>query len=123
MRLKFSKSRVLISAVLILLALVPWVDTILSITGQTIGNEAHSLPYSSINDIDGDVLAWNVIWHGVALIVFWVILYRNTLVNAREKALWAAGFFFLLPIVAVAYVVKHILLVPQQLSEQHIIDG
>lgn len=100
-------SRVWISVALILFALIPWIDTIVNVASQNIGGVASRLPYESIDYIDDTVFTWRVYWHIVALIVFWVMLFLKKTITVRDKFLWAAGLFFLWPIISVAYVVKH----------------
>lgn len=100
--------RILFSLLLIVLALIPWAETIISLVSQNISNTAPAPPYESISAIEDTGFGWRLYWHVVMLAVFSVILYRNDVLAIRSKVLWAAGLLFLWPIVSVVFVVKNV---------------
>lgn len=102
------KSRVLLSIVLVLLALVPWAETIFNLVNQALTGTAPPLPYQSIEDLENTGWSWEVYWHIVILLVFWAILFLKSSIPMRSKIAWAVGLFFLWPIVSVVFVVKEI---------------
>jgi hypothetical protein len=100
--------RIMFSLLLIVLALIPWVETIVSLVSQNISDTAPAPPYESISAIEDTGFGWRLYWHVVMLAVFSVILYRNDVIAIRIKVIWAAGLLFLWPIVSVVFVVKNV---------------
>ena len=99
-----SRNRKILTAVLIVVALIPWVFDIARIFFTSIGFIQYSAPYASIAEARNEVISWKPIWHVIVLVGFLIFLFRTQAIGPKRKPAWLFGLLFLWPVVAVLFV-------------------